>query len=67
MYLDQGLNYRLVIDNRWHYSLLFFYQISICLYYSFIEYRFFSAFSLSISNRELDQESAKESAVFGKT
>jgi len=38
-YPDQGWNYRLVIDNRWRYSLLFFYQISIRLYFLTIDFQ----------------------------
>jgi len=37
MPLEQGWNYRLVIDNRWRYSLLFFHQISIRLYFLTID------------------------------
>jgi len=46
----QSWNYRLVIDNRWRYSLLFFYRISFRLYCCFIEYQFVFTFSLLNSN-----------------
>jgi len=82
--LAQGWNSRLVIDNRWRYSLIFFYRLSICflcsvmalfstfllsnidlfLYFYFIEYRFVTTFSLSISNSAL---TLKHNNVFGLT
>jgi len=36
---DQGWNYRLVIDNRWRFSLLFFYRILIRLYFFTIDFQ----------------------------
>jgi len=35
----QGWNYRLVIDNRWRFSLLFFYRISIRLGFLTIDFQ----------------------------
>jgi len=45
-YSSQGRKYRLVIDNRWRdnrwrYSLLFFYRISIRLYFLTIDFQLY--------------------------